>query len=206
MEDLKFKKLDPEYQERRSRLINAYYVGGHGDMSKQELADKAGYTPEYISRLFSGERKISDDAAKTLAKVLGVREEYLLLKDDYMRKSDFALLLQAADSYAGMIQSALVDEGYLYTGAGTLDLPDFAEVLQDKFISDACSNHERIIVNAEEETFIQLSETEYKEFCDDLSAYIQFKVQRLFKTHEYYYVGENPSEKEKGHKHLFPYN
>lgn len=51
-------------------------------MTQKKLANLSGYTPQYISNLVSGKRKMSVECARNLSKHLNVREDYLLCKDD----------------------------------------------------------------------------------------------------------------------------
>lgn len=102
---MKHSLLSPDDAERRSHLIYSFYRPNSPITKKETLAQKAGYSPEYIARLFSGERRVSDEAAKNLALSLGVREEYLLGKDDYMTIEDYQKVMQQADSLASAINA-----------------------------------------------------------------------------------------------------
>ena len=57
-------------------------------MTSKELAENCNYVPQYISQIINGKRNMSLQAAKSFAKVLSVREEYLLCEDDYKTDSD----------------------------------------------------------------------------------------------------------------------
>ena len=58
-------------------------------ITQKELADKTGYTPQYISNIICGKKNMSTDAARLFSKFLNIREQYLLCEDDY--KTEYEL-------------------------------------------------------------------------------------------------------------------
>lgn len=52
-------------------------------ITQSDLAQKSGYTPQYISYIVTGRKKLSTDAAIAFAKILNIRPEYLLCHDDF---------------------------------------------------------------------------------------------------------------------------
>lgn len=51
--------------------------------SQAELATDTGFTQQYISNIVVGKKPMTITSAKLFSKALGVREDYLLCKDDY---------------------------------------------------------------------------------------------------------------------------
>lgn len=178
------KLKNPTDIERRSRLIYSIYRNGF-TMKRSEIALNAGYTPEYISRLISGERRVTDDAIHNLAPVLGVREAYLLGQDDFMTQTDLDKALQKADAFSANINQAAATINFVYTGCPPHDMTDITKCkshVQD-FINDKVISKERLFINTKEEYYVEISEDEYKDFCDDISSYIQFRIQQFYKKH-----------------------
>lgn len=179
---MKHDLLSPVDAERRSHLIYSFYRPNSPITKKETLAQKAGYSPEYIARLFSGERRVSDEAAKNLAISLGVREEYLLGKDDYMTSEDYQKVMQKADSLASVINQCALTNHFYYTGANPIDiLEDMSFDEKTKaFITAAHSINQRTLLNLNDQYYINITDEEYKTLCDDISEYIQFKLQQLY--------------------------
>ena len=42
---------------------------------------------------------------------------------------------------------------------------------------------ESIIIKLKEKRYVDISDDEYKLFCDDISDYIHFKIQQLYNQH-----------------------
>lgn len=172
--------------ERRSRLIYSIYRPNF-NLKRSDIAKAAGYTPEYISRLISGERRISDEAAKNLAVALNVRVEYLRAEDEYMTHEDFSKIMEQADNFASSINQATQDTGFLYLDAHNVTtdqlwkIPPEEDILS--FITTFSSNNERYVVHIKEKKYIAITDDEYKALCDDITDFIQFKVQQLYKNH-----------------------
>lgn len=89
---------DKEYGERLKECIT------NADMTQKQVADKAGFTQQYISNIIRGLKPMTITAARSLSKVLHVREEYLLCEDDYLTERDMwdkrRNLLEQSDSIA----------------------------------------------------------------------------------------------------------
>lgn len=58
------------------------------NLTQKQLAELTGYTPQYISYIIVGKKKLSVEAARTISRELKIREEYLLCEDDYMTKGE----------------------------------------------------------------------------------------------------------------------
>ena len=187
---MKHDLLSPVDAERRSHLIYSFYRPNSPITKKETLAQKSGYSPEYIARLFSGERRVSDEAAKNLAISLGVREEYLLGKDDYMTLEDYQKIMQQADSLASAINQCALTNHFYYTGADPTDIPEdksFDEKTRT-FISTAHNIKQRSLINLADQYYIDITDEEYKTLCDDISEYIQFKLQQLYNHHSKHHI------------------
>ena len=166
---MKLKNLSKEDLERRSRLITCYYSSDN-KLSKTDLANSAGYSIEYIARLFSGERRISDEAAKNIAKALNVRKEYILCIDNYKTTEEFNSAINRINSITAAINSFSFDNNYLtsYT---------HIENNNNASSDDNCYKS-RYLINTKEEKFVELSFDEYIALCNEISDYINFKLER----------------------------
>ncbi|WP_460644493.1 helix-turn-helix domain-containing protein [Lacrimispora brassicae] len=56
----------------------------NSSITQKQLAEDTGYTPQYISNIIVGKKRLSAEAARCISKILHVRVEYLLCEDDYM--------------------------------------------------------------------------------------------------------------------------
>ena len=59
-------------------------------MTKKELAQKANYTPQQISKIVNGHSRLTNEAAIIFAKVLDIDLKYLLLESRYMTAEEKA--------------------------------------------------------------------------------------------------------------------
>lgn len=193
MDTQQFKHLNlpPEDQLRRSRLISAFYRNQYQSMSRAEIAEKAGYSPEYISRLFSGERRISDEAAKVLSPILGIREDYLLGKDTYMTEEDYRNSVRIADSVwsnFGLINRHC--EFCIYEVDKIPDeLPGFKKEDID-YIRENVSDATRIVIDMTKKTGTPISDSEYKDIMAEIADYADYRLKiftRDKREHHMYY-------------------
>ena len=76
------KELNPKHGKRLNECLN------EKKMSQKELAEKSGYTKQYISYIVTGKKNMSVESAEIFANILHVRKEYLLCKDDYKTLED----------------------------------------------------------------------------------------------------------------------
>lgn len=181
---MKHESLNPEDAERRSRLIYSYYRPFGMKKRKEDIAREAGYTPEYLARLFSGERRVSDEAAKNLANALGVRAEYLLLKDEYMTPADFDQAMTEADSLGKAINHTAIAKDFFNTGVLPESISDLEKINEDvvTFINNSHAEGKRLLVNIKEKKYIQMDDDTYKSLCDEIADYIEFKLQQLYRN------------------------
>jgi len=77
------RELNPEHGKRLSECLN------DKKMSQKELAEKSGYTKQYISYIVTGKKNMSSESAEVFANILHIRKEYLLCKDNYKTFDDF---------------------------------------------------------------------------------------------------------------------
>lgn len=59
------------------------------NMTQAELASASGFTQQYISNIVVGKKPMTVKAASVFSKLLDVRQEYLLLEDDYKTQREF---------------------------------------------------------------------------------------------------------------------
>lgn len=78
------KKLNPKQGERLRNCIKDRF------MTQKELGNRSGYTPQYISSIVNGKKRLSAEAALSFSKILDVRPEYLLGQDNHKKFLDVA--------------------------------------------------------------------------------------------------------------------
>ncbi len=77
---MKKKELNPEHGNRLKMCLD------YRKISQKELAEKSGYTRQYISNIVVGKKNMSLESAKIFAKILNVQEEFLLCENYAMTK------------------------------------------------------------------------------------------------------------------------
>lgn len=178
--------------ERRSRLIYSIYRPGY-DYKRSDIAKSAGYSPEYLSRLISGERRLSDEAAHNLAPVLGVREEYLQLKDDYMTIDDYTAALSETNDIGILISQIALKHKYITTETISLLLSDeeLSEPIRSFLIQHKYAyGKPHYIVNLKSKKYITINDELFKTLCNDISDYIEFKISKFFSQSKQYEIPE----------------
>lgn len=70
------KEINPEQGKRLRECLNEQRF------SQKELAEKSGYTPQYISNIVVGKKNMSYESASAFAKILHVKTEFLLCEID----------------------------------------------------------------------------------------------------------------------------
>lgn len=81
-------------------------------------------------------------------------------------------------------QTALAHD-YFYTGDTMPELFANDRLTEEilSFIKDAVESEKRYIIKLKEKRYVDISDDEYKLFCDDISDYIHFKIQQLYNQH-----------------------
>ncbi|EXG86236.1 putative transcriptional regulator [Clostridium sp. ASBs410] len=85
------RKLNPEQGKRLNECLKDIR------MAQKELAQKSGYTQQYISNIVVGKKNMSHESAEIFANILCVRKDYLLCQDDF--KTDNAKRRCSFDYY-----------------------------------------------------------------------------------------------------------
>ena len=183
---------------RRTRLIYSIYSGNNFKRTRGEIAQSAGYTPEYLSRIISGNRRLTNEAAKHFSIALNVREEYLLGEDEYMTEEDLAKEFDTQNKISNSIFSiSYIHDNILFSkllSKFATELIDFNQMEKQKsektkFLIE--SEKKNIILNLHNNKYIELSDKEYFSLCDEISQYIQFKIEYLFKTKKNNYIPQD---------------
>lgn len=178
--------------ERRSRLIYSIYRPGY-NQKRSDIANLAGYSPEYLSRLISGERRLSDEAAHNLAPALGVREEYLQLKDDYMTIDDYTAALSETNDIGILISQIALKHKYITAETISLLLSDeeFSEPIRSFLIHHKYAyGKPHYVVNINNNKYISIDDEHFKTLCSDISEYIEFKISKLFSQSKQYDISQ----------------
>lgn len=190
------KNLSDEDSARRTRLIYCIYNVENSVRSKSEIAESAGYTPEYLSRLISGERRVSDEAVKHFAKALNVRKEFLLGLDDYMTEKDYQTAFKNMDDIGSSISSISA------SNSNRVYSPFIFEPILRKKIEDSdflsfliASRNSSYWIDLDSKRYIEITADEYVSLCDEISEFIKFKIDRLFNKKNAKNYSENNYEK-----------
>lgn len=77
------KELNPEHGNRLKECLE------DARMTQKELAEKSGYTKQYISNIVVGKKNMSHESAAIFSKILHVQKEYLLCESDFKTEDDF---------------------------------------------------------------------------------------------------------------------
>lgn len=186
---MKFKNLSEEDTIRRSRLIYSIYTGSNSKKTHRDIANSAGYSPEYLSRIISGNRRLTDEAAEQLASVLHVRKEYLLGEDEYMTEDDYKRAIDKHNELSKSIfnisqlhDNVVFSKHFQEYLEGSIDSNN-TEKQDDTsihFLIDA--RQKNIILDLKTEKYIELSDNEYFSLCEEIAQFIQFKINNLFKV------------------------
>lgn len=100
-------KLNQKIGKRLKKILR------EANMSQKELAKATGYTPQYISSLVMGKKKLSSEAARNIAKSLSIRKEYLLCIDDYKTdKQQWDKRHRLFDERESILESLINQAGY----------------------------------------------------------------------------------------------
>jgi len=180
--------LSADDKERRFRLISSYYRKGTKDMSRPELAEKSGYSVEYISRLISGKKRVSDEAARCLSKALHVRKEFLLCKDNFMLEEDYNKEMEKVRALGLLINKVMIDHGFINTDV-PLTTPSNTQVKNKNILSFIKKNKatgKRLLINIEDNEYIELQDTTYRNLCKDIADFIEYKIKQLYKNYGHY--------------------
>lgn len=181
-------KLNSDDRERRTHLIYSYYRNGVDNMPRSELAERCGYSIEYISRLFSGKKRVTDEAARCLAKVLHVREEYLLCKDNFMLEEDYQKEMEEVRALGFLINKIVIDQGFINTDIPitTLSKTQTKNKNMLSFIKKSQNMGKRLLINIEDNEYIELQDKTYRNLCKDIADFIEYRIKQLYKNYNHY--------------------
>lgn len=181
--------LTPKDKNRQARLIYSYYRPGRPVMSKEELAERAGYSPEYISRLFSGARRISDEAAKSLSKALDIRKEYLLGKDDFMTREDYQKAREIKYSIGVSISEIALFKGFLITAilpSGSIMKAGEKGILNEDMRTKLLrlpSDSNGGMIDLSSQVYAGFDNLSWESICDEVADFVDFKLKQFFTRH-----------------------
>ncbi len=116
------KELNPECGKRlRECIIDA-------GITQKELARRANYTPQYITGIVQGKKRMSLEAATEFSKILEVDVEYILCDTVFKTKSEE---YKSRGSYIGEVNDLIIE--YLNYLNITTDILFFSPKLNDKY-------------------------------------------------------------------------
>lgn len=160
----------------------------HPHISKADLAREASYSYEYVIRIFSGERRVSDAAIEQFAPILKVRKEYLYGYDNIMTEQAYRAAMDFADKYTALIRLALTDYKYqLLDSKYDLSIHDgemnsFSMSSLRNFVAEG---YHPILLMEDDDDFSEfefsvLDNQSYFELVRDIQSFIKVKVQQAF--------------------------
>lgn len=153
-------------------------------MSQKDLAEKACYTPVYISNLETGKKTMSVEAAKKCAEVLGVRYEYLLGRDDIKTEREY---YEKKDSLSSEFRALMETSFILKTGYHCAlelynDIPekrtDNSHVEINGYILSAPD------IDYDYERLFYISFDDAQNVLHEVSDFLAFKLEQLRRSNE----------------------
>lgn len=169
--------------------------------TQEELINKIMLLPEnrgkernekHISSVENGRRPLSIEYARLISKVLNVREEYLLGKDDFKNGSEEAAsYTQKWSERHSCIKFLIQSMGYVEEYASQLryrqlfvSSADTNETIEKKlaFAKKGLSVYpERdVIISDEKGRRIHLMSNEVERICDDIESFIKYRLEKEF--------------------------
>lgn len=188
------RKLNPEQGKRLNECLKKRRL------TQKELAEKSGYTPQYISNIIVGKKNMSEDSAKVFSKILNVRKEYLLCDDNFMTTTEFInseyAFWDARDtSIMNILKLIGVSTGLVFFSP-ELDIETIKECkVKGSFdrpcsflLEDAAGQEHSAILESISITFEEKQSTisvgQYLAFCDHIYNYIGFALQQLVEQND----------------------
>ena len=162
----------------------------HPHISKAELARKSSYSYEYVIRIFSGERRVTDAAIDQFAPILNVRKEFLYGYDNIMTEQAYRAAMEFADRYTALIRLALIDCKYQL-----LDRKYNLSVHEDELDPISMSALKNLVADGlhpilltkddddydyGEFEFSVLDDQTYFDLLRDIQSFIKVKIQQAF--------------------------
>ena len=148
------------------------------NITQKELARKLGYSPNYISQIVCGTRRLPTEMAKKIASVTGVRAVYLLGNDDFMKTQDLV------DYILDEIESKRVTGRYVIAFLSCIARQCGAKSLRyeaSKPGGPSAANEGFFIVEMDSGT-ARIPEAETSDMIEDLLEIAEALLQRLFYT------------------------
>ena len=89
-------ELNPECGKRLKQCLEESFI------TQADLAETCGFTQQYISNIVTGKKPMTIKAASLFSDALGIRQEYLLCKDDDKRNDDYEKTQLLCSSQVGL--------------------------------------------------------------------------------------------------------
>lgn len=148
------------------------------------------WDPVKLSRLRHGKLNLTTSVISDLAKLFNIREEYLLCYDDFRTEEEriayeariHSLTLKYREIFETLgYYDALYNKDEPIMQPDNLSLEDFYRLLNLKLNSSVHSDH-IIAKKSSEFTYITLTEEEHKQLLDNITDFIQFSIEKMFKS------------------------
>ncbi len=150
-----------ELNERTGKRLKALL--GEKNIKQYELAEKAGFTAQHISKLIKGKSRLTETTARCLSSVLGVRAEYLLCYDDYQ-----TLQRKEENRYSHNDSGALL----------TWIIDDYVKPYSGDDLQTENYTHEWIITNNKTGDKYYCDAQAVTDFTKDILDYIQMRLEK----------------------------
>ncbi len=184
-------ELNPECGKRLKQCLEESFV------TQADLAETCGFTQQYISNIVTGKKPMTIKAASLFSDALGIRQEYLLCKDDDKRNDDHEKTQLLCSSQVGLAYLWLLNAFNIRATGLVIILDngdivplhcpdhlnmkldineeDLYEVAYDQLID---LTHEidsiKVCCDVSEKT-VFLSISEFRHLVEDINDYIRFK-------------------------------
>lgn len=152
------------------RLKNCRKEKGY---SQEKLSELSNYSIQTVSYIENGKRNMTRESAHSFAKILGVREEYLLCEDNSKTLEELFLRESFnAYKYDG-IENAL-------HSIGCWEYIKYGNIIAKSEDSELV-NVEKVILGISDNNFISCSESNYYDLINDIREYITFRLSQFSK-------------------------
>ena len=174
-----YKKLNPKHGIRLNECIKLRGT------TQKELAEKSGYTPQYISYIVTGKKNMSLESARIFAKILDVEEDYLLCKSDYRTFNDYLSELSAENDIAKKaalsflkVYGIFISEPFEKKLIGQ-ELEDYMNIYSKLGLIPQNPHNLLVRVQVNKETPQEISADEIFEFIERIIEFAEFQAEKI---------------------------
>ena len=173
------KELNPEHGKRLKECIDELGI------TQKELAEKSGYTKQYISYIVTGKKNMSLESARIFAKILKVDEDYLLCNSDYRTFNDFWSELSSENDMAKnaalkllKVWGVSISEPFDKKLVGK-ELDDYISPYREMGIIPLEPHKTLVRVQVNKETPQEINANDIFEFVENIIEFAEFQAEKI---------------------------